>query len=268
MRMALRAFLLVVGCLLLGSGGGVAQEVNPTGPLVYEDTFSDGTKSGLEDNLSATDYSRGFHAPGVYHLIMLSTDSTHWSLFPRQSYGTLTFQAEVWDNSDTFAGDAWLGAIIRAQDASHFYAVLVDPRKGQFAARRLDGGTWVDLIPWTPGAMIRSKAEHNVLRIDADGSTFTIYVNEQKAGTFSDTTYAKGGIGVIAGTADAVQPHMHFDNVKVYSNERSSGTQPGTLPVTGANSDPGLLVILLAAVLLVAGVVLRRVGVRFERRLD
>ncbi len=51
---------------------------------MFEDDFSNAAKSGLEDNLQATDYSRGFHAPGVYHLKDVKAGTTNWELYPEQ----------------------------------------------------------------------------------------------------------------------------------------------------------------------------------------
>src|SRR5262245_42777916 len=149
MRLAFKTGLVATLCLLLWPALASAAPPAPKGTLVYEDDFST-KKSGLEDNLTATDYSRGFHAPGVYHLKDLKPNETHWELFPNQSYGEFTYQADVWDNSDDVsAGDVSEGLVFRATDDSHFYAVLVDPRKGTYAIQKWDGGKSSDLVAAT-----------------------------------------------------------------------------------------------------------------------
>src|SRR5262245_22526290 len=99
-------------CLALWPALAGAAPPTPQGKLVFEDDFSNATKSGLEDNLQATDYSRGFHAPGVYHLKDLKAKATNWELFPKQSYGEFSFQTDLWDNSDDVsAGDISEGVV-------------------------------------------------------------------------------------------------------------------------------------------------------------
>ena len=262
MKAALKTGLIVVLCLALWPAVVGAAPPTPKGQLVYQDDFSDPKKSGLEDKLNATDYSRGFHAPGVYHLKDVKPNETHWSLFPKQSYGELTFELDVWDNSDSFKGDLSQGVIVRAQDDSHFYAVLLDPRKAQYAVRKLNGAdTWTDLIAWKASSLVKQQSDVNHLRVDADGSKFTIFLNGESLDTFSDTSYAKGGIGLIASNVDAATNHLHFDNIKVYTTESQPATsgQPGALPRSGqANNDVPLLLAGFALALLGLGAVLRR----------
>src|SRR5262245_36839740 len=133
MKLAFKTGLIAALCLLLWPAIAGAAPPAPEGKLVYEDDFST-KKSGLEDNLTATDYSRGFHAPGVYHLKDIKSKETASSRFPNQSYGQLSYQADVWDNSDDVsAGNISEGLVFRATDPTHFYAAMVDPRKGKFA---------------------------------------------------------------------------------------------------------------------------------------
>jgi hypothetical protein len=231
---------------------------DPKGKLVYEDDLTDGKKSGLEDNLQATDYSRGFHAPGVYHLKDLKPNEAHWSLFPNKSYGEFSYQAELWDNSDDItAGDISGGLVVRATDASHFYAVLIDPRSGKYAVRKWDGTTSSDLVAWADSPLIKRKSEVNQLRVDGSGSQFTVYLNGDKLAAFSDAAYAKGGVGFIASNVDATGNHFHYDNVKIWSTE-AAAVAPAPLPKTGAPGGIFGLALALGAALLFLGLSLRR----------
>lgn len=255
MKPILKLGLFVMLCVALWPALAGAAPPKPKGTLVYEDDFSDPKKSGLEENLQATDYSRGFHDPGVYHLRGVKSNDTRWELFPKQSYGNLTVELDVWDNSDEFKGDVSAGLVVRAQDDTHFYAVLIDPRKGQFAVRKLDGSTWSDLIAWKASPAIKMQSEINHLRVDAEGNNFTIYLNDETLGNFSDASYAKGGIGLIASNVDAVDPHMHFDNIKVYTTEAA----PAALPGTGqAGGSVPLLIACFALLLLGLGASMRK----------
>jgi LPXTG-motif cell wall-anchored protein len=256
MKLAFKTGLIVTLCLVLWPALASAAPPTPKGKLVYEDDFSS-KKSGLEDNLTATDYSRGFHAPGVYHLKDLKPNETHWSLFPDQSFGEFTFQADVWDNSDDVsAGDVSEGLVFRATDKDHFYTVLVDPRQGTFAVRKWDGGKASDLVAAKDSALVKRKNEVNQLRVDGDGGKFTIYLNGDKLTDFSDSSYAKGQIGFIASNVDATGNHIHFDNVKIYSTEPAA--KPATLPTTGGEDTSLWLTVVFGLALLSLGVWARK----------
>jgi hypothetical protein len=241
MKMTIRVGVLVVLCLALLPALAIAAPPSPKGKLVYQDDFSDTTKSKLEDNLKATDYSRGFHAPGVYHLIMRQNNQTHWELFPGQSYSNFSMQMDVADASDDFAGNVSGGFVFRAMDDSHLYAVLLDSRKQQFAVRKLDGKTWSDLIAFKPSTLISARDGHNLLRVDGDGDTFTIYVNGETLGTFKDAAYKQGGVGMIQSNIDAVGPHHHWDSAVIYTTDTPTETTPAQLPTTGQAGESAVL---------------------------
>ncbi len=249
--------VLVILTLVLGAGRVWAAPSAPAGTLVFSDDFSDPKKSGLEDNVNATDYSRGFHAPGVYHLKLSKNDDTRMSLIPNQSYGEFSVEMDLWDNSDSFTGDVSQGIVFRTTDATHMYAVLLDPRNGKYAARKLDGASWSDLIAWKASSLVKSKSDVNHLRIDGTGGKFTLYLNGESLDSFSDPSYTKGGLGLIASNIDAPTPHMHFDNLKVYSTENTfgqgGGNQPSSdLPVSG-HTDNTLLITMLSLAILLLG---------------
>ena len=266
MKAVLKVGLVVALCLMLSPVLVGAEPPQPKGQLVFQDDFSDPSKSGLEDNVNATDYSRGFHAPGVYHLRLDSNNDTRVSLMPQQTYQSFTVELDVWDNSDDFAGDVAQGLAFRAQDATHLYAVLLNPRKAQYAIRKLDGeNNWTDIVAWKDSALIKQKADVNQLRVDAEGDQFTIYLQGETLDSFTDGSFAQGGIGMVASNVDAVKPHMHFDNIRVYSADAAAapveqaGT-PGTTQLPQAGRDAGLLpwLALLGVIMLSAGTGLRR----------
>jgi hypothetical protein len=266
MKRVYKAVLGVAGALLLWPALVLAAPPTPQGTLVYVDNFNDGgKKSGLELNLKGDpDFSRGFHPPGVYQMQLGKTNDTRAVLFPNQSYGQVALEVEIWDNSDVRTGDVGQGVVFRAQDTSHYYTALLDSRKQQFAIRKLDGSTWSDLLAWQPAEVIKQKDEHNSLRVDASGDTFTAYVNGEMVGTVHDSAYTKGQIGLVVSNVDAKLPHFHFDNVQVYSTEPgpklTTGTgAPSPLPATGRGpADTPLAVLILALAMAGVGLALRR----------
>ncbi len=68
----------------------------------------------------------------------------------------------------------------------------------------------------------------------ARAASSRVYINGEELAAFSDTSYAKGGLGFIASNVDAPANHIHFDNSKIWSTEAAAaGGQPSTLPTTG-----------------------------------
>jgi len=203
----------------------------PVGILAFEDNFDNGPpKSGLEDEGKGKESSRGFHTPGVYHFRLSAPDSDRWVVLPRLGYNNFTMQTEVWDNSDTFEGTMSQGVVFRFRDANHFYAFLLDPRAQEYAVRKADGqGVWTDIIPWKPSPLIKQKAEHNAIRVDADGDTFTLYLNDAPLDTFKDSSYGFGLVGMMAANVDAILPHTHFDNLMIWNRDPIQALPPPTV---------------------------------------
>ncbi len=261
MKVFFKVGLLLAMMLALLPSTTSAKPPDPKGKLVYEDDFSNGAKSKLDDNLTATDYQRGFHAPGVYHLKLLKNDEVHWSLFPDQSYAEFSILVDVFDFSDDItAGTVSQGLVFRAKDDSHFYAVLIDPRTGKYAVRKQDGANKSsDLIAFKASPLVKRQKDVNHLRVDGAGDSFTIYLNDEQLDTFKDASYAQGRIGFIVANVDAKEPHMHFDNIKVYTTDTPSSGAPAALPTTGQEQGaPALLLAALALLLLSLGLRLRR----------
>jgi formylglycine-generating enzyme required for sulfatase activity len=190
----------------------------------------------LRDQIrNVTDFERGFHAPGVYHFRVLGPNSTYSVLLPRFLYGDLSIQADVWDNSDSLSGEVAEGMVFRARDNQHFYAVLLDPRKREYTIRKLDGpDNWADIVAWKGSPLIKADKDVNQLRVDAAGDAFKIYLNGVLLDEFSDQSYATGMVGMIVANIDASQPHIHFDNLKIWATEPTP-VDPG---VAAERADP------------------------------
>jgi len=191
----------------------------PAGTQVYIDDFADPKKSGMENQPKALDFERGIHPPGVYHLRVLGPNETRVELFAHQAYQNFSVKIDLNDNSDDLAGAVSQGLVFRARDRQHYYALLIDPRGGKYSLRQQDGDTLKELIPWTGSPLIKLQKDVNTLRVDATDAAFTFYVNNAKLAEFTDTTYERGMTGFVVANADADKPHMHFDNLAIWSSD-------------------------------------------------
>ena len=145
--------------------------------------------------------------------------------------------------------------MFRGRDSEHFYALLIDPRKGEYSLRKQDGNdSWTDLIAAKPSALIQQQDGVNQLRLDAAGDSFTIYLNGSQLDSARDSSYTFGMLGTIISNSDASASTMHFDNLQIWSNDPPpiastlpatrqglSGDMvliPGGESVIGSNDDP------------------------------
>ena len=82
-------------------------------------------------------------------------------------------------------------------------------------------------------AAVRSETK-KPLRVDANGHTLTFYLNGALLATHNDDAYEQGMIGMIVANIDAEAPHMHFDDLQIWSID-----QPPAAPALPAErKDP------------------------------
>ena len=213
----------------------------PVGAPVFEDDFNSGAdKSALIDEPEGA-FARGFHSPGVYIFKLTQPNEARWEVLPRLAYRDLSVQIDMWDNSDDFAGSVAQGLIFRARSNDHFHAVLVNPRTGQYVLREQQGpGNWHDLVPWTPSPLIKGRDAVNQLRVDVLNATITVYLNGALLVTAHDDDPQIGMLGMIVANVDARTPHMHFDNLRIWSSDSAT---PLDLPLVRSTSTGDMVLI-------------------------
>jgi formylglycine-generating enzyme required for sulfatase activity len=215
----------------------------PAGTLAFEDDFGAGAgKSGMVGQQIAPDLTLEIDPAGLYSMTVSQPNQTRWVFLPRLAAGDFSVQHDLADGSPDRSGGAAQGLVFRGRDSSHFYALLIDPRGGEYSLRKQDGpDNWTDLIAAKPSALIRQQNGINQLRLDAAGSTFTLYLNGVELDKASDDSYSFGMFGTIAANGDAATSTMHFDNLRIWSNDPPP--QASTLPATrqGLSGDMVLI---------------------------
>jgi serine/threonine protein kinase/formylglycine-generating enzyme required for sulfatase activity len=231
----------------------------PAGKLAYADDFSAGAEpSGLVGQQLAPDLALAVEPDGVYSMRLSQPNQTRWVFLPRLAAGDFSVQLDLSDASPDRSGGAAQGLVFRGRDSEHFYALLIDPRKGEYSLRKQDGAdNWTDLIAATSSALIQQQDGVNQLRLDAAGDSFTLYLNGVALDSARDSSYTFGMLGTIIANADASASTMYFDNLKIWSNDPPpvASTLPATrqalsgdmvlMPggefVIGSNDDPNNL---------------------------
>jgi hypothetical protein len=101
------------------------------------------------------------------------------------------------------------------------YLFGVNPRNGTYSLLRIDSSDWkagVPLIGWTESPHIRRDLEWNHLRVERNGPTITLFINDQFIASVEDSTYAENGRRLVLYVRNYSQPNsiMQFNNIRIY----------------------------------------------------
>ena len=180
---------------------------------IFRDGFSDSSSGWdtLTDAAGTTDY-----ADGKYEISVADANSYLFAN-PSNLSDTTDVRVEV-DilKSDDIQHD--MGIICRYQDSENFYYFMVSS-DGYFAIGKFKGGT-EELIGTTDmrqdnAGVIHNGAADNHLRADCVGNSLTLYANGAKLFQAQDSDFAKGNVGLIAGSYDNTPITVYFDNFVV-----------------------------------------------------
>ena len=175
-------------------------------------------------------YSEDFAAPGSWHtsadpeveisyhdgglgIEIKVIDRVAWSVAGRSvSDGIVSVDATPVDGPD----DNAYGIVARHVDDRSFYRFEISA-DGYYAIQAPTGSLgWEFLVDWTESPAILKGRQTNTLSVTLDGPTMTFWVNEIELASVTDERYAKGDVGVIAGTFyDEPGTHILFDNFDV-----------------------------------------------------
>jgi len=82
--------------------------------------------------------------------------------------------------------------------SGRFFVFEVGDR-GELGVWLREGDRWVDLIPWTPSAVVRPGTAQNQVRVTATGEELNFFVNGMLVATGVDTLLRQGTVGVFVG---------------------------------------------------------------------
>jgi len=73
----------------------------------------------------------------------------------------------------------------------------------------------ITLIDWTESSAIKPVGELNTLRVETNGDTIRLYVNDELLDEVSDSTIANGKAALVVNTFDDPNVTVKFDNLIV-----------------------------------------------------
>ncbi|MCX6026095.1 MAG: hypothetical protein NTY23_07555 [Chloroflexi bacterium] len=200
------ATALTLGCSLTS---GAASRGGDTS-ILFQDDFSD-TGSGWDR--TTTDNAVTDYASSAYRIWVNDANSDYWAN-PGLSFTDVRIEVEATkvggpDNND-------LGVICRYQDTDNFYFALVSS-DGFAGIGKTKSGEQSLLTGdnLAPTDAIHQGNSKNAIRLDCLGNSLSLLVNGTQVATITDSDFAKGDVGLMAGTYDAPGTDIQFDNFVV-----------------------------------------------------
>jgi len=186
---------------------GTDVTVEPGGPLYVEDFSSPGTEWEISENEEARYRIDG----GAYSIEVIKANWIAWNLIG-QELADFEVEFEVALVEGDRYNDA--GLLFRFQDADNYYEIDING-EGSFAIGKEVNDEWVQIVEWTSDPSIQPFGQVNRVRLVAEGTQFTLYVNDEYLAYFADDSFGSGGIGPVVTAYDEPSARATFDNITI-----------------------------------------------------
>src|SRR5512145_3243731 len=164
------------------------------GDVLYEDNFTDPATGWPEDKFD--NYFVGYHEPEYYHIEITSPHSRTTIFEPGKiSYNDFTVELQVLTAAAKTApeGDFRYGLAFR-RSGDQYYAFTISPRTKQWFFLKSSPNKLEVLSEGTDAGRNELDID-DLLRVDAQGSTFSFHINDRLMGEVTDPDYSSGEIG-------------------------------------------------------------------------
>ena len=196
------------------------QPSSPDLAVLIQDDFTNPATAWAEKKFD--NYFIGYHEPEFYHVEITSPNYKTTVFEPgKQSLDDVTIEVKVLTVSakTSETGDFSYGIAFR-RSGDQYYAFTISPRTRKWYALKSSSNALVTLAEGT-NESINDLDTVDILRVDAQGSSFSLYINEQLVDQVTDPDYASGEVGFYVQTADSANTHIHFDELTVRNFEAS-----------------------------------------------
>jgi hypothetical protein len=166
---------------------------------------------------SDPDLTFGYHPPDYYH-VQASRPHDRVIVTRETSYGNVSIETKVFvDHTGDQTGDFRYGLVFRRSGDS-YYAFTISPRTKRWQILKAAPGSLDVLQDENNDTLVGLTAgQEDTLRVDANGSDFTFFVNNQSVAQLKDSSYTTGAIGFIVETFDESLAHVHYDSLTIDS---------------------------------------------------
>ena len=192
--------------------------------VLYHDDFTNPASGWSEAKFD--NFFIGYHEPEYYHVEIESPNLKTTVFEPGgEQYGDVSIDVKAFTASSKTAegGDYAFGPAFR-RSGDQYYAFTVSPRTGKWYVLKSTPNALTVLAEGTNDTLHQAD-EDDDLRVDAAGSNFSFYINDQMVGQVTDADYASGEVGFFVQTFDATQVHIHFDDLSINNFEPSLSCQ-------------------------------------------
>jgi hypothetical protein len=185
-----------------------SQQASGEGETVISDDFSDansGWATGSEEEWAL------YYEAGRYFAEVNPSEYSSWSSLAGD-YANITINVDV--NIEQAAHDGDIGVLCRYEDADNHYALEVS-EDGYYSIWKRVNGEVSYLVEWTKSELIPTDSSSFVLNASCDGAQLSVGINGELLATATDTDFASGGVGLLAGTWENGGLVVSFDNFEV-----------------------------------------------------
>jgi hypothetical protein len=188
--------------------------------ILYHDDFTNPATGWVEDKFD--NFFIGYHEPEYYHVEITSPNYKTTVFEPeKKSFGDVTIEVKAFTASSKTAetGDFSFGPAFR-RSGDQYYAFAISQRAKKWYVLKSTPSSLTVLAEGEDDG-IHDPDEEDVLRVDAQGSSFTFSINDQVVGQVTDADYVDGEVGFFVQTFDAPNVHIHFDDLTITPLELS-----------------------------------------------
>ncbi|NLE45015.1 MAG: DUF1080 domain-containing protein [Chloroflexi bacterium] len=197
-------YLIVLCTVILLVGG-----CSPAGMEAWGDDFSTVTSEWQTESDASAE--AGYYV-GVMRILVKVPNRLAWVSNSRE---LSDFRVKVEATQVAGPNDNEYGLLVRMKDPSHFYRFSISG-DGYYQVSKYDGSSWIPLSgDWAASDAIRTGIAVNQLEVTCQGSRMALIVNGQLLVEVEDKSYARGGIGLYAGSFFEPGVEVHFDNLQV-----------------------------------------------------
>jgi hypothetical protein len=187
--------------------------------VLYQDDFTNPSTGWTEDQFD--NYFVGYHEPEYYHIEISSPNYKAPIIVEpeKRSFSDGTIELQVFTNSGKTApeGDFRYGLVFR-RSGDQYYAFTISQRTKKWYFLK-SSPTGLEVLKEGTEGSIRDLDVDDVLRVDAQGSSFFFHVNDHLIDEVNDSAYASGEVGFYVESFDSPSTHIHFNTLTIRNYE-------------------------------------------------
>jgi Bacterial SH3 domain len=187
--------------------------------VLYQDDFTNPGTGWTVDQFD--NYFVGYHEPEYYHIEISSPNYKAPIIVEpeKRSIQDATIQVEVFTNSGKTApeGDFRYGLVFR-RSGDQYYAFTISQRTKKWYFLK-SSPTGLEVLKEGTEGSIHDFDVDDVLRVDAQGSSFFLHVNDHLVDEVNDSAYANGEVGFYVESFDSPSTHIHFNTLTIRNYE-------------------------------------------------